>query len=216
MLYQLEPRGNRPARQVAASGKPLGETTRTAGSAFGHHPNRRSRQLQPSPNFVSGRASTRRGRTGRQGSTRCPSILQQHPHSPSRGHQRSAGPQATRAAAASPVAPSTTSLPAPRPEASPRASQRGTRRLSSVPRAATGARELALGRRGPGAARARRGQRSLTSRIRCCLYRNANPCAFASLCHACRWSRGQHPPRYGRDIRHSWCLTLSLSGTFSP
>lgn len=61
-----------------------------------------------------------------------------------------------------------------------------------------------------------KGQRSLTFHIRRCLDRNANPCAFASLCHACRWSGGQHPLRYGRDIRHSWCLTLSPSGTFSP
>lgn len=57
---------------------------------------------------------------------------------------------------------------------------------------------------------------SLTFRIQRCLDRSANPCAFASLCHACRWSGGQHPLRYGRDIRHSWCLTLSPSGTFSP
>lgn len=61
-----------------------------------------------------------------------------------------------------------------------------------------------------------KGHRSLTSRIRRCLGRSANPCAFASLCRACRWSGGQHPLRYGRDIRHSWCLTLSPSGTFSP
>lgn len=68
----------------------------------------------------------------------------------------------------------------------------------------------------PGDTTTGKGHRSLTFRIRCCLDRSANPCAFASLCHACRWSGGQHPLRYGRDIRHSWCLTLSPSGTFSP
>lgn len=138
MLYQLEPRGNQPGRQAAASGKPHGETTRAAGSAFGHQPNHRSRQLQPSSNFVSRTAFTQRGRTGMQDSLRCPSILQQHPCLPSRGHQRSASPQAMRAAATSPVAPSTASLPAPRPKASLGASRRGTRSLSPVPRAATG------------------------------------------------------------------------------
>ena len=61
-----------------------------------------------------------------------------------------------------------------------------------------------------------KGCRSLTFHIQRCLDRSANPCAFASLCHACRWSGGQHPLHYGRDIRHSWCLTLSPSGTFSP
>lgn len=68
----------------------------------------------------------------------------------------------------------------------------------------------------PGDTSTGKGHRSLTFRIRRCLDRSANPCAFASLCHACRWSGGQHPLRYGRDIRHSWCLTLSPSGTFSP
>lgn len=68
----------------------------------------------------------------------------------------------------------------------------------------------------PGDAGTGTGHHSLTFRIQRCLDRSANPCAFASLCHACRWSGGQHPLRYGRDIRHSWCLTLSPSGTFSP
>lgn len=68
----------------------------------------------------------------------------------------------------------------------------------------------------PGDTSTGKGHCSLTFRIRRCLDRSANPCAFASLCHACRWSGGLHPLRYGRDIRHSWCLTLSPSGTFSP